>query len=113
MLREAETARMFVQIEHRNADTIQVFVYDRMPNVPQWIQISLKPTARPFWTIPGDHYFEISEGQFGLPKELLAAAKRLDEGEIDQATAERKIAELLAIWSEATQGAVHSREQTQ
>jgi hypothetical protein len=90
---------VFVQIERRKPDEIQAFACDRLPHVPEWILIFLNPTKKPFWVIPDDHYFEITDGKHGLPQELLAAAHRYAGGDIDLATAEALICELLTIWS--------------
>jgi len=97
--------RMFVQIERRDPDTVRISTHDRMANVPEWIQISLKPTAQPFWTLPDGHSCAISEGRFGLPHELLTTARAFVAGSIDHATAERTFADQLAGWSRTTRSA--------
>jgi hypothetical protein len=86
----------------RGPGTLQLRVYDPLPNVPVWMQIALDSDTKPFWTLPSDHYFEITEGKYGLPAELQATARLFVVGEIDQATAEARFADLLATWSRAT-----------
>jgi hypothetical protein len=93
---------MHVEIEQRQPGAIQIFAYDRLPNVPQWILVQLDPGANPFWTLPPDHYFEHTAGEYGFPGELQSIARRFVAGEIDQSTAEAAFTGVLEGWSRAT-----------
>jgi hypothetical protein len=99
---EQATNPQRVEIEIRKPSTLQLFIYDRMPNVPEWIEIELAPGDHPFWTMPAHHYFESTEGEFGFPGELQTIARRFDAGEISQEEAERALNDVLIGWSRAT-----------
>jgi hypothetical protein len=79
--------------------TIEARVHDPLPNAPEWMRIRPDQVGGRIMTLPDDHVFERSAGQFGAPREIVDAARRFLAGDADQTATEACVAEVLTEWS--------------
>ncbi len=81
-------------------EAVQFRVIDPLFDVPNWMQVTIGPSDRPFLTDPPHHYFEDSAARMSPPRAILMTAREYARGDIDKPTAERQLHTALTKWAE-------------